>query len=203
MKSLIVLARILSALFRPTFYPTVGCIFLLTLTYLNMLPWQFKLWVLALVYIFTVTLPVLGTYLYRRARGFSRHELRHQRKRVIPYAIHLCCYLCLMQLMTTLHLPHFFTAIIVVSMLVQCSCLLLNLRWKVSMHSAGSGGIIGALAAYSIIFSFNAVWWLCLAILVSGLVMTSRMLLRQHSLWQVLGGTAVGIVCGYCGVIFM
>jgi O-antigen/teichoic acid export membrane protein len=97
MKSLIVLARILSALFRPTFYPTVGCIFLLTLTYLNMLPWQFKLWVLALVYIFTVTLPVLGTYLYRRARGFSRHELRHQRKRVIPYAIHLCCYLCLTQ----------------------------------------------------------------------------------------------------------
>ena len=68
------------------------------------------------------------------------------------------------------------------------------------MHSAGVGAIIGALIAYSAIFQFNPVWWLCLAILVSGLVNSSRMYLRQHTLWQVLGGTLVGFVCGLVGL---
>jgi len=203
MKSLIVIARVLSTLFRPIYYPTVGCILLLTMTYLSMLPWPFKILVLALVYLFTIAIPQFGVYIYRRIHGWNAHELRHQHKRFVPYTIHLCSYLFLMYLMTTLHLPRFFTAIIMVSMLIQCSCILINLKWKISMHSAGSGGIIGALLAYSAIFLFNPLWWLCIAILVSGLVMTSRMLLRQHTLGQVLCGTLVGVLCGYFGVILM
>ena len=44
---------------------------------------------------------------------------------------------------------------------------------------------------------------LCGAIFVSGCVMTSRMVLRQHTLGQVLGGTLIGIVCGIVGTILM
>jgi membrane-associated phospholipid phosphatase len=53
------------------------------------------------------------------------------------------------------------------------------------------------------IFKFNPVWWLCVAILVAGLVMSSRMFLRQHTLAQVLCGTLVGILCGYFGIVMM
>ena len=106
-----------------------------------------------------------------------------------------------MYLLTQLHLPRFVTGIIVVSLLVQICCILINMRWKISIHSAGSGAIIGALVAYSMLFKFNPVWWLCLAIFVSGLVMSSRMLLRQHTLAQVLCGTLVGIVCGFVGIM--
>jgi len=56
---------------------------------------------------------------------------------------------------------------------------------------------------YADIFGFNPVWWLSLAILVSGCVMTSRMVLRQHTLGQVLGGTLIGIACGIVGTILM
>ena len=59
------------------------------------------------------------------------------------------------------------------------------------------------MVAYAAIFGFNPIWWLSLAILVSGCVMTSRMILRQHTLWQVLGGTLIGIVCGIVGTILM
>jgi membrane-associated phospholipid phosphatase len=203
MKLLIVLARILSTVFRPVYYPTVGIIILLTSTYLILLPWSFRLAILSLVYVFTIALPAGATYLYRRIRKLSRYELRHRQKRWGPYIIHLVCYIACMQVMMALRLPRFMIGVIAASALIQCTCILINMKWKVSVHSAGSGGVIGALVAYSFIFSFNPVWWLCLAILVSGLVMTSRMLLRQHSLWQVLGGTAVGIICGYYGIIFM
>lgn len=201
MRFIIVLARILSTVFRPTYYPTVGFFILMMGTYLALLPWSFKLAILGMVYVFTVALPAGAIYIYRRIRKWNQHELRHQQKRWVPYIIYLICYIACMQTMMALRLPRFMINIIAVSALIQCSCILINIKWKISMHSAGSGGVIGALVAYSTIFSFNPVWWLCLAILVSGLVMTSRMLLRQHSLWQVLSGTAVGILCGYYGIM--
>ena len=91
--------------------------------------------------------------------------------------------------------------IVVGALFIQGVCLLLNLRWKVSMHAAGAGGIIGALVAYSVVFAFNPVPWLCGTVLLDGMVMTSRMILRQHTLWQVWMGTLVGIVCGYLGIM--
>ena len=92
-------------------------------------------------------------------------------------------------------------AVIIVSLLIQLVCVVVNVWYKISMHSAGTGGVIGALLAYSMLFGFNPIWWLCGAILLSGLVMTSRMVLRQHTLWQVLGGTLAGVACGIVGVL--
>ena len=201
MKAAIVIARILSTLFRPTYYPLMSFVILFTLTYMTMLPWVYKLWVLGIVYVFTIALPSIGIYFYRTMKGWSALELRHQHKRLVPYAINILCYLCCLYVMEALHLPSFMGGIIVVSLLIQCICTLITIYWKISMHSAGAGGIIGALVAYAAIFGFNPVWWLCGAILLAGLVMTSRMLLRQHTLWQVLGGTLIGVICGYAGII--
>ncbi len=201
MKAAIIIARILSTVFRPVYYPLLGIFILFTISYFSMLPWMTKLYVMMLVGIFTLLLPYTAIYIYRRLVGLRRHELRHRENRFVPYLIFLLSYLFCLHLLRQLHFPHLVTGIILVSLLVQVVCFLVNLRWKISTHSAGSGAIIGALVAYSILFRFDPVWWLCLAILVSGLVMSSRMLLRQHTLGQVLCGTLMGIICGYIGII--
>lgn len=203
MKQLLFIARIFSTVFRPSYYPTVGTFILLCFTYLSLFPWAFKLWILALVYTFTFCLPAIGIYIYRRLNGWSTYELRKRHKRAVPYIVSICCYLYLMHIFHITHIPHFLMAIVGISLLIQCTCVTINLWWKVSTHSAGSGGVIGAIIAYAAIFGFNPIWWLSLAILVSGCVMTSRMILRQHTLWQVLGGTLIGIVCGIVGTILM
>lgn len=203
MKTIISIARVLSALFRPVYYPIVGFIILFTFTYMSIFPWVFKLWVVVMVYVFTVLLPNVTTHAYRRLRGWRAHELGHREKRVVPYAIHLCGYLCCMFIMRNIHLPRFMLAILAVSLLVQVACLLVNLRWKVSTHSAGAGAVTGALTAYAQLFGFNPVWWLCGCILLCGLVMTSRTILRRHTLWQVLAGTLLGVLCGYSGIRMM
>lgn len=203
MKQILFIARIFSIVFRPSYYPTVGTFILLCFTYLSLFPWAFKLWILALVYTFTFCLPAIGIYIYRRLNGWSTYELRKRHKRAVPYIVSICCYLCLMHIFHITHIPHFLMAIVGISLLIQCTCVIINLWWKVSTHSAGSGGVIGAIIAYAAIFGFNPIWWLSLAILVSGCVMTSRMILRQHTLWQVLGGTLIGIVCSIVGTILM
>lgn len=201
MKNAIAIARLLSSIFRPMYYPTVGFVILLTCTYLSLLPWSFKLLVLGMVYVCTVSIPALGVRVYCRVSGHSMQELRHQHRRVVPYIIHLVCYNCLMYLMSAMHLPRFMVSIIIVSLMIQVACVLINVKYKISMHSAGSGGVIGAIVAYASIFGVNPIWWLSAAILLSGCVMTSRMVLRQHTLGQVLCGTLLGVACGILGVL--
>ena len=52
-------------------------------------------------------------------------------------------------------------------------------------------------------FGFNPVWWLCLVLILAGVLGTSRMILRQHSLAQVLAGFFVGLICSVLGLIYL
>ncbi len=197
--TILVVARTLSDVFRPSYYPVMGFAILLMFTYLSQLPWSYKFSLILLVYLFTVTFPSIGVYLYRFGRKISVQDLEKRKFRIVPYLLHLISYAVLYRSMYTIHAPAFVRAILVISLLVQAFCIVITLFWNISMHSAGAGAIIGALVVYAWIFRFNPVWWLCAAIMVSGLVNSSRMLLRQHTLGQVLGGTAVGFLCGLAG----
>ena len=72
---------------------------------------------------------------------------------------------------------------------------IINVWWKISTHTAAIGGVAGGLVVYSIAFSFNPIWWLAFVILLAGMVGTARMILRQHTLAQVVAGFLVGVVC--------
>ena len=101
------------------------------------------------------------------------------------------------------HIPYSIGSIVVASLMIQMVCALINVKWKISTHSAGIGGVAGALIAFAEIFSFNPVWWLCLVLLLAGLVGTSRMILRQHTLAQVVCGFLVGMACSVIAVLFI
>lgn len=199
--SILVIAKALSHIFHPSYYPVLGFVILLTFTYLSHLPWKFKFTLLGLVYIFTIFLPTLGVYVYRQLGRLTQQELLLRHNRIAAYILHILFYgVLLYYLRTAIHAPTFVGGIIVISLLVQVLCTVVTVWWKVSVHSAAVGAIIGALVAYAAIFHFNPVWWLCVAILVSGLVNSSRMFLRRHSLWEVLGGTLIGFFCGLVGL---
>ncbi len=200
---LLVGARILSMVFRPSYYPTVAFFVLLTFTYLRMLPFLYRLYVLAIVYLLTYAIPWAGVRVYRHFRNIPKQSLRERKHRLVPYAIHIVCYLVCLDFVWRLHLPTYLLAVVMVAICLQVVCTLVTLFWKISVHSAAVGTVIGGIVIYASLFNFNPVWWLCAAILVSGLVNSSRMLLRQHTLWQVTGGTWVGIGCGLLGILTM
>lgn len=194
-------AKLLSILFRPYYMPIVGFIALFTFTYLSILPLKYKLIILAMVYTFTIILPRLCIFVYRQLNGWAPHQFRLREYRAIPYVLFILSYVACLHLMIRLHLPHYMSGILVSALLIQFVCAIINIWWKVSTHSAGAGGIIGALLAYSILFMFNPIWWLCFMILLSGTVGSARMILRQHNLSQVVVGTIIGVICGFVGII--
>jgi membrane-associated phospholipid phosphatase len=202
-KKIILAARIMSLLFTPFYLPFVGLAALFSFSYLSIFPWSYKLQVLTMVYLFTILMPTVMIHLYRRYQGWNLIELGHRERRMVPYVISILCYFTCVYLMSRLHMPHFMGAIVVAALLVQIVCALVNVWWKISTHTAAIGGVAGALFAFAEYLGFNPVWWLCLVFIVAGMVGTSRMILRQHSLAQVVSGFWVGFLCAAVAILFL
>ena len=186
----------ISIVFTPFYLPLLGLVLLFALSHLSMLPATFKLEVLLLVYVFTALLPTLFIKLYRRMQGWSRIDLGQKERRMVPYIISIACYFTCYYVMNRLQFPRFMSNILMAALMIQLLCAVINIWWKISTHSAAIGGVAGALLAFSAIFIFNPVKWLSLVMIVAGLVGTSRMILRQHTLEQVVAGFAVGFIVG-------
>lgn len=202
-KRIFLAARLLSVLFTPFWLPIAGLVVLFLFSYLNIFPWHYKLYVLILVYLFTILLPTAMIRFYRRYHGWTLIELGHRERRMVPYVISILCYFACVYVMNRLHMPHFMGSIVVAALVVQMVCAIVNVWWKVSEHTAAIGGIGGALFAYAEFLGFNPVWWLCLVFLVGGLLGTCRMLLRQHTLGQVVGGFWIGFFCAALAIFFL
>lgn len=202
-RDIILAARMLSMLFTPFYLPIIGLILLFSFTYLSLFPWLYKLQVLVLAYLFTILLPTFMIRFYRHYHGWTLIELGIRERRMVPYVISIVCYFTCVYIMERLHMPHFMGNIVVAALLVQIVCATINVWWKISIHTAAIGGVAGAVFAFAEYLSFNPVWWLCLIIVVAGMVGTSRMILRQHTLGQVVGGFWTGFLCAAVAILFL
>ena len=194
-KNIIFTARIMSMIFTPFYLPIVGLIALFIFSYMSLLPIMYKLVMLAMVYLLTVVAPSLLIHLYRLCQGWTSHELGRKERRLVPYIISIVCYFACFFWMEYRNTPRVISIIVVVALTIQMVCALINIWWKISTHTAAIGGVAGGLISYSIAFSFNPLWWLCFVLILAGAVGTARMILRQHSLSQVVGGFLVGAAC--------
>ena len=199
-KNIILAARVLSMVFTPFYLSLVGFIALFTFSYLSLMPWAYKLTVLTLVYLFTILIPTLLIHFYRNYHGWTLIELGKKERRVVPYLLSIVSYFVCYYVMHRFNIPHFMSNILMAALIIQILCALINVWWKISTHTAAIGGVMGALQAFAVIFGFNPIGWLCLVLILAGMVGTSRMILRQHSLRQVCYGFLLGLVVAY-GVI--
>jgi len=194
---------VVSMVFTPFYLPLVGLLALFLFSYLSLYPWGFKLRVIALVYLFTILLPTFLIRLYRRYNGWTPIELGRKERRMVPYIISILCYFVCVYLMEQLHIPHFMASIVIAALVVQIVCALINMFWKISTHTAAIGGFAGALFVFADAFGFNPVWWFCLLFVLAGLLGSSRMILRQHTLAQVVTGFLVGAVCTVLAILWL
>lgn len=197
-KQIILTARIMSMIFTPFYLPLVGLVALFIFSYMSMLPMLYKLPMLVTVYVFTVLLPSVLIHTYRHFQGWTSRELGKKERRIVPYLISILCYFGCFFLMEYRNTPRVMSIILVAALAIQMVCAFINIWWKISTHTAAIGGVAGALLAYSIIFGFNPMWWLCIVLILAGMVGTARMILRQHSLSQVVVGFFVGLICAFC-----
>lgn len=194
-RQLIFTAKVLSVLFNPFYAPLWAFVWMFYFSYLSLLPFTYKLFILVLVWITTVLVPRFGINTFRIFMRWTHHQLSHREHRHMPYILTLISYGICLTIMTRRNDPLFIRGIVLAALVSQILCVVINAWWKISTHMVGMGGLVGALIAFSILFYSNQIFLLCVLIILSGLLGTARMILRQHTLAQVFGGFLLGLVC--------
>ena len=196
-KTMLRVARVTSIVFTPFSIPFLAFLVLFLFSYLRIMPILYKGIVLGIVYCFTILTPTITIFLFRKINGFARQELSERKKRYVAILLTIISYVFCLLMMRKLNIPWYMTGIIFVSLVISIICILVNLKWKLSEHMAGMGGIIGGLVSFSALFSYNPVVWLCLFILIAGILGSARIVLGHHTLGEVLSGFVVGLVCSF------
>ena len=194
-------ARVLSSLFSP-FYMTLvvfACILLhglKRLLYVGYVPSLLGYVVLLfMVTCFTAVIPLASISVFRRVMRLSRGALSQRRNRAIPYVMTILSYLACTVMLSILNVPAYLQGSVVAALVTLMLCAVINMWWKVSVHMAALGGVTAALGVCGVVMNFNPLWHMCLLFLISGVVGTSRMILRQHTLSQILWGFGLGVAC--------
>ena len=201
-KQILVLAKMFTLLFAPHYFPLLCLLVLMGFSYMLIFPINYKIFLLILVYLFTIAIPLLLISLYRKVVGITRHQMSQREMRTMPYVISIMCYFLCYHILTSLIVPHFVVSVVLASLFVQMACALVNCWYKVSTHSAAAGAVNGALIAFSFIFNFNPMWWLCATLIIAGCVGSSRLLLRRHTLAEVNTGLFLGFFVGLFTILF-
>ncbi len=190
-------ARLVSLLFRQTYYPLVAVFVLLNFTFLRMLSLRFRLVVLAQVAIFTIVIPYLLCLLFDHVTRNSIVDRYPRARRQVHHLITYACFVLCINILQHMHMPFFVLAYLWVAVTYQVVCLFVGVFWNISTQCAAAGSVVGTLTAYSLVMNFNAIWWLILCILICGLVASSRVLMRRHTVLQAVVSTWVGVLCGF------
>lgn len=185
----------------PFYVPLWAYLAIFFFSYLRMLPLGYKLFIMAMVWLFTVLIPRTGINIFRLVNKLTHWQMSKREHRHTPYVLTLLSYTICLAVMTQMNVALSLRGVVMAALVSQILCMIINVWWKVSTHMVGMGGLVGYLIAFCLIFRFNPLFWGCLLILLSGLLGTARMILRQHTLGQILVGFFIGYVCAMVFVL--
>ncbi len=201
MKIAMVLSRLFSVLFHPLIIPTLGILILFRLnTYVGLVVSDpAKRFVLIVVFVNTALAPALATLLLKRAGIIKDVLLGERSERLFPLLLTALFYILTYYLLKQIQLPSLIYYYVIGATLLVLICLIVTFNWKISIHMISMGGVTGFLIATALLLRTDVSLLVMLAVLLSGIVGSSRIWLNAHTPTQVY----VGFVLGLAVMLFL
>lgn len=183
-------ASALSIIFSPLLMATYGVALAMVLSFLCFIPTATKLTVILETFLATTAIPVIGIFILSRLKVISDPKLNERRDRTFPYLIETACFIGLAVYLNHINAPAWLSLFLIGGAMALVVLTVVNRWWKISGHATGMGGLC-ALVFY-LMLSGNSIydlqWEFLVAVLLAGLVCSSRVILGRHTLGQVTAG---------------
>lgn len=183
-------ASALSIIFSPLLMATYGVALAMVLSFLCFIPTATKLTVILETFLATTAIPVIGIFILSRLKVISDPKLNERRDRTFPYLIETACFIGLGVYLNHINAPAWLSLFLIGGAVALVVLTVVNRWWKISGHATGMGGLC-ALVFY-LMLSGNSIydlqWEFLVAVLLAGLVCSSRVILGRHTLGQVTAG---------------
>jgi hypothetical protein len=143
----------------------------------------------------TLLMPILFFYLFVKFRFISDYSLSNPSQRLVPYLIvsGLLTYTAYQLYKNDFSgLPVWFLIATILCILLN---VLINIKFTISSHGIGGGGLIGLyLYLTAIQNTHEFIWFLILSFILAGLAGWARLKANAHNELQLYSGYALGFV---------
>lgn len=196
--------KVISFVFQPLLMPTFGIGMLL---FTNLALFYTDIWkwfALGGTFLFTAILPATPILMMMRKGQIRDLYISKREQRTFPYLFSLLAYIFWTVFMwRVLQVPFFIVAMGIGSVLSIIIITLINMKWKISAHLSGIGGLTGGVFAFCYVMAVNPVWLMILMLAISALTALSRIELKAHTPAQTLAGFTVGFLMVFLPGIFV
>ena len=196
-------AHTLSLLLHPVWMPTLALIIAFSIDPHLTFAFSYKgQWVIiGMVFIMTALFPVSSMFMLWRSGVVSELAMPRRSERIVPYILTLI-YFCMAYYLLRRTPNHPFTLALFSGIILSLTAdLLITLRWKVSIHMTGIGGIIGMVLGLMLIHGARAPF-LPLLLVLAGALGTARLLVSDHTPAQIYVGAVIGLAGTFCCLAF-
>lgn len=195
--------KAITLIFQPLLMPTFGMMILMNMTFFVGLPPLWR-WISTIgTFIFTAVLPAIPILMMLRKGEINDLFISKKEQRTMPYLISFLAYVFWSMFMwRTLQFPMFIVAMGIGSAVSIITITVINLKWKISAHLGGVGGLTGAVFGVCYRMAINPLMFLIVILAISALVALARMELKAHTPGQVLAGFVVGFLAVFLPCIF-
>ena len=197
-------AKFISVLGHPLFMPCYA-FGLITLCnpYINvMIHDSVKQLTFMVLAIFTIVLPIFSAILLKQFGVISSIYMKDSNERMWPFVFTFIWYYIGYQLLSKLYIPYSFLLLMVGAISVIGMALIITLRWKVSVHMLGIGGVIGAVIGISHRYQFDHSSLIIGLVLFAGAVGFARLKTKSHNYNQVYVGFFIGLITEWAMILF-
>lgn len=196
-----IVAKIIAIIFHPLLMPVYGMAIIFSApTVFGYLSFNVKKLLLLIMLVNNVLLPLSILPFFIHMKIISSWTISERRERNIPMIITTTLYAVTSFIIFRFPIPVFLKSFIFAAFFLSLIVTLINLWWKISLHSVGSGALIGVVLILSLKMMTSLEWYTISVIITGGLVLFSRLKLNLHNPQQVW----IGLFTGFFGLtIFM
>jgi len=186
-----------SFVFHPLFIPTYFILYLIQVVpyeFVGITDWQLKLRVFSVFWL-TAFFPAFAVFLLWRLKLSNNIFLKTQKERIIPYVIVMFFYWWMYYLSRNFvdqpsALKYFYFGVFITSSLG----LVVNNFIKVSLHGMAIGGLLTAVFLVGMHYPISNMIWDIALIFITGLVISARMMVSDHSQQELIVGLIIGVL---------
>ena len=187
------ISHVISTVFQPLLMPTYGVMLLFMYTYFGV-AFSNRFWhIVTPVMLFSFIIPGILIYLLLKIGLISDLSLKVRKERFYPYFITLLSYSAMVVFYYKAQMPVWFLMMMAGSIAILIIAILITLFWKISAHMFGVGGLVGGVMSVCYYVEHSNPYWLFIGLFIlAGAIGTSRLILKRHTLLQVIAGFLLG-----------
>ncbi|MBN2766080.1 MAG: hypothetical protein JXR27_06865 [Paludibacteraceae bacterium] len=196
--------KITSLIFQPLLMPFFGMLMLMNMQVFAVLPTTWKLISISGTLVFTGIMPAVPILLMLRKGEVKDLFISKKEDRTFPYLFSFVSYLFwVFFLWRTLRMPYFIVGMGAATTISILLITTINLKWKISAHLSGIGGLLGGVFGVCYRLAYNPLWLLIALLAISALVALSRIELKAHTPGQTLAGFSLAFVLVFLPAVLL